>query len=47
MTKPSADQAQSKSDEAILRVDAHADISLADAILDLLDNCLDGAMRLG
>lgn len=46
MTKPSADQAQASPTKKFFVSMLTRDISLADAILDLLDNCLDGAMRL-
>ena len=46
MTKPSADQAQASPTKRFFVSMLTRDISLADAILDLLDNCLDGAMRL-
>jgi hypothetical protein len=46
MTKPSADQAQASPTKQFFVSMLTRDISLADAILDLLDNCLDGAMRL-
>jgi hypothetical protein len=46
MTKPSADQAQASPTKKFFVSMLTRDISLADAILDLLDNCLDGALRL-
>ncbi|NHZ91047.1 ATP-binding protein [Massilia sp. CCM 8733] len=46
MTKPSTDQAQASPTKQFFVSMLTRDISLADAILDLLDNCLDGAMRL-
>jgi hypothetical protein len=46
MTKSSADQAQASPTKQFFVSMLTRDISLADAILDLLDNCLDGAMRL-
>jgi hypothetical protein len=46
MTKPSTDQAQASPTKQFFVSMLTRDISLADAILDLVDNCLDGAMRL-
>lgn len=46
MTKPSEDRAQASPTKQFFVSMLTRDISLADAILDLLDNCLDGAMRL-
>ena len=46
MTKPSTDQAQASPTKQFFVAMLTRDIGLADAILDLLDNCLDGAMRL-
>lgn len=46
MTKPSIDTAQASPTKQFFVSMLTRDISLADAILDLLDNCLDGAMRL-
>lgn len=46
MTKLSTDQAQASPTKQFFVSMLTRDISLADAILDLLDNCLDGAMRL-
>lgn len=46
MTNPSTDQAQASPTKKFFVSMLTRDISLADAILDLLDNCLDGAMRL-
>lgn len=46
MTKPSTDQAQASPTKQFFVSMLTRDISLADAILDLLDNCLDGALRL-
>ncbi|MBF0956152.1 MAG: hypothetical protein HXK15_07140, partial [Actinomyces sp.] len=46
MTKPSTDQAQASPTKQFFVSMLTRDIGLADAILDLLDNCLDGAMRL-
>jgi len=46
MTKPSADHAQASPTKQFFVSMLTRDINLADAILDLLDNCLDGAMRL-
>lgn len=46
MTKPGTDQAQASPTKRFFVSMLTRDISLADAILDLLDNCLDGAMRL-
>lgn len=46
MTKPSTDTAQASPTKQFFVSMLTRDISLADAILDLLDNCLDGAMRL-
>lgn len=44
--KPSTDQAQASPTKQFFVSMLTRDISLADAILDLLDNCLDGAMRI-
>lgn len=44
MTKPSTDTAQASPTKQFFVSMLTRDISLADAILDLLDNCLDGAM---
>jgi len=46
MTKPSSDSAQASPTKQFFVSMLTRDISLADAILDLLDNCLDGALRL-
>lgn len=46
MTKPSTDIAQASPTKQFFVSMLTRDISLADAILDLLDNCLDGALRL-
>lgn len=46
MTKPSEDRAQASPTKQFFVSMLTRDISLADAILDLLDNCLDGALRL-
>ena len=46
MTKPSTDTAQASPTKQFFVLMLTRDISLADAILDLLDNCLDGARRL-
>ncbi|MCV2370024.1 ATP-binding protein [Roseateles oligotrophus] len=46
MTKPSADTAQASPTKQFFVSMLTRDIKLEDAILDLLDNCLDGAMRL-
>ena len=46
MTKPSTDAAQASPTKQFFVSMLTRDINLADAILDLLDNCLDGAMRL-
>lgn len=46
MTKPSADLAQASPTKQFFVSMLTRDINLADAILDLLDNCLDGALRL-
>ncbi len=46
MTKPSDDHAQASPTKQFFVSMLTRDISLADAILDLLDNCLDGALRL-
>jgi len=46
MTKPSTDTAQASPTKQFFVSMLTRDISLADAILDLLDNCLDGALRL-
>lgn len=45
MSKPSTDQAQASPTKRFFVSMLTRDINLADAILDLLDNCLDGAMR--
>ena len=44
MTKPSKDQAQASPTKQFFVSMLTRDISLADAILDLVDNCLDGAL---
>lgn len=46
MTKPTNDQAQASPTKQFFVSMLTRDINLADAILDLLDNCLDGALRL-
>lgn len=46
MTKPTTDQAQASPTKQFFVSMLTRDINLADAILDLLDNCLDGALRL-
>jgi hypothetical protein len=46
MSKASTDTAQASPTKQFFVSMLTRDISLADAILDLLDNCLDGAMRL-
>lgn len=46
MTKPTADRAQASPTKQFFVSMLTRDISLADAILDLVDNCLDGALRL-
>jgi len=46
MTKPSEDHAQASPTKQFFVSMLTRDISLADAILDLLDNCLDGALRI-
>lgn len=46
MTKPTTDQAQASPTKRFFVSMLTRDINLADAILDLLDNCLDGALRL-
>ncbi len=46
MTKPSADQALAIPTKQFFVSMLTRDIDLADAVLDLLDNCLDGALRL-
>lgn len=46
MTKPKTDQAQASPTKQFFVSMLTRDINLADAILDLLDNCLDGALRL-
>lgn len=46
MTKPSQDQAQASPTKQFFVSMLTRDISLEDAILDLVDNCLDGALRL-
>lgn len=44
--KPGADKAQASPTKQFFVSMLTRDISLDDAILDLLDNCLDGAMRI-
>lgn len=46
MTKPVTDHAEASPTKQFFVSMLTRDISLADAILDLLDNCLDGALRL-
>lgn len=46
MTKPTNDQAEASPTKRFFVSMLTRDINLADAILDLLDNCLDGALRL-
>lgn len=46
MTKPTTDQAPASPTKRFFVSMLTCDINLADAILDLLDNCLDGALRL-
>ena len=46
MTKPSRDHAEASPTKQFFVSMLTRDISLADAILDLVDNCLDGALRL-
>jgi hypothetical protein len=46
MTKPSIDHAEASPTKQFFVSMLTRDISLADAILDLVDNCLDGALRL-
>lgn len=46
MTRPTTDQAQASPTKRFFVSMLTRDINLADAILDLLDNCLDGALRL-
>jgi len=46
MTRPSRDVAQASPTKQFFVSMLTRDIGLADAILDLLDNCLDGAMRM-
>ena len=46
MTKPSNDKAQASPTKQFFVSMLTRDITLADAILDLVDNCLDGALRL-
>lgn len=46
MTKPSNDHAEASPTKQFFVSMLTRDIDLADAILDLLDNCLDGALRL-
>ena len=46
MTKPSKDEAQASPTKQFFVSMLTRDINLADAILDLVDNCLDGALRL-
>ena len=46
MTKPTTDQAQASPTKRFFVSMLTRDINLADALLDLLDNCLDGALRL-
>lgn len=46
MTRPSQDFAQASPTKQFFVSMLTRDISLDDAILDLLDNCLDGAMRI-
>jgi hypothetical protein len=46
MTKPTTDRAEASPTKQFFVSMLTRDINLADAILDLLDNCLDGALRL-
>lgn len=46
MSKPSKDSAEASPTKQFFVSMLTRDISLADAILDLVDNCLDGALRL-
>jgi hypothetical protein len=46
MTKPTTDSAEASPTKQFFVSMLTRDISLADAILDLVDNCLDGALRL-
>ena len=46
MTKPSTDRAEASPTKQFFVSMLTRDINLADAILDLLDNCLDGALQL-
>jgi hypothetical protein len=46
MTKPSIDRAEASPTKQFFVSMLTRDISLADAILDLVDNCLAGALRL-
>ena len=46
MTKPATDQAQATPAKQFFVSMLTRDINLVDAILDLLDNCLDGALRI-
>ena len=46
MTKPTNDHAEASPTKRFFVSMLTRDINLADAILDLLDNCLDGALRL-
>ena len=46
MTKPTTDLAEASPTKQFFVSMLTRDISLADAILDLVDNCLDGALRL-
>ncbi len=46
MTRPSTDVAQASPTKQFFVSMLTRDISLADAILDLVDNCIDGALRL-
>jgi hypothetical protein len=46
MTKPTTDRAEASPTKRFFVSMLTRDINLADAILDLLDNCLDGALRL-
>lgn len=46
MTKPGTDHAEASPTKQFFVSMLTRDISLADAILDLVDNCLDGALRL-
>jgi len=45
MTKPTTDRAEVSPTKQFFVSMLTRDINLADAILDLLDNCLDGALR--